>query len=300
MRAFELEVQARLAPLDHPNIVPLLARGRDPDTGERYLVFPWAGESLAEVLADRGAVPWEEWWVEVGQPILEALAHAHRQDVAHRDVKPENVLIEDGLARLTDFGVAKLRRQLSVGLTLKEHLSRPFAPREPDDGIHSASRDVHAWAALSYFAVSGHDSGLAQAADDQYVALDDAARAARPALPPEVDQVLSACLSTSDRPATAGALLSAFEAIGAAGVTRAAATVGEVYVRLPEAVAVTFEEQRDLHSAEVRDVMIRNLSDVVVLPYGDAAQQYRLLGEPASRCSSESPIAAGVCTSFAS
>jgi len=282
VRAFELEVQARLAPLDHPNIVPLLARGRDPDTGERYLVFPWAGESLAEVLADRGAVPWEEWWVEVGQRILEALAHAHRQDVAHRDVKPENVLIDDGVARLTDFGVAKLRRQLSVGLTLKEHISRPFAPREPDDGIHSASRDVHAWAALSYFAVSGHDAGLAKAADDPYVALDDAARAARQALPPEVDQVLSACLSTSDRPATAGALLSAFEAIGAAGVTRAPATVGEVYVRLPEAVAVTFEEQRDLHSAEVRDVMIRNLGDVVVLPYGDAAQQYRLLGDELS------------------
>jgi hypothetical protein len=282
VRAFELEVQARLAPLDHPNIVPLLFHGRDPETGERYLVFPWAGVSLTKVLADRGALPWEEWWLEVGQPILEALAHAHRQEVAHRDVKPDNVLIEDGVARLTDFGVAKLLRQLSVGLTLNEHVSRPFAPREPDDGIHSASRDVHAWAALSYFAVSGHDSGLAQIADDPYVALDDAARAAGPALPPEVDRVLSACLSTSDRPATAGALLSAFEAIGAARTTRRAATVGEVYVRVPEAVSSAFEEQRDLHSAEVRDVMIRNLGDVVVLPYGNAAQQYRLLGDELS------------------
>lgn len=282
VRAFELEVQARLAPLDHPNIVPLLARGRDPDTGERYLVFPWAGVSLTEVLAGRGAVPWEEWWLDVGQPILKALAHAHRQDVAHRDVKPDNVLIEDGVARLTDFGVAKLLRQLSVGLTLNEHVSRPFAPREPDDGIHSASRDVHGWAALSYFAVSGHDPGLAQTADDPYVALDDAARAARPALTAEVDKVLSACLSTADRPATAGALLSAFEAIGAPGATTARAAVGEVYVRLPEPVSRAFEEQRDLHSAEVRDVMVRNLSDVVVLPYAKAAQQYRLLGDELS------------------
>jgi serine/threonine protein kinase len=128
VRAFELEVQARLAPLDHPNIVPLVARGRDPETGERYLVFPWAGVSLTEVLAERGAVPWEEWWLEVGQPILDALAHAHRQDVVHRDVKPGNVLIEDGVARLTDFGVAKLLRRLSVGLTLSEHVSRPPPP----------------------------------------------------------------------------------------------------------------------------------------------------------------------------
>jgi serine/threonine protein kinase len=282
VRAFELEVQARLAPLDHPNIVPLVARGRDPETGERYLVFPWAGVSLTEVLAERGAVPWEEWWLEVGQPILDALAHAHRQDVAHRDVKPGNVLIEDGVARLTDFGVAKLLRQLSVGLTLSEHVSRPFAPREPDDGIHSASRDVHAWAALSYFAVSGHDPGLAQLADDPYVALDDAARAARPALPSEVDAVLSACLSTSGRPATAGALLSEFEAIGAAGTTSGSPSVAEVYVRLPESVARAFEEQRDLHSAEVRDVMTRNLGDVAVLPYGKAEQHYRLLGEELS------------------
>ena len=282
VRAFELEVQARLAPLDHANIVPLVARARDPETGERYLVFPWAGVSLSEVLAERGAVPWEEWWLEVGQPILAALAHAHRQDVAHRDVKPGNVLIEDGVARLTDFGVAKLLRQLSVGLTLNEHVSRPFAPREPDDGIRSASRDVHAWAAMSYFAVSGHDPGLAQIADDPYVVLDDAARAARPVLPPEVDAVLSACLSTSHRPATAGALLSEFDVIGATAATSGRPAVGEVYVRLPEALSRAFEEQRDLHSAEVRDVMRRNLSGVVVLPYGKAEQQYRLLGDELS------------------
>jgi serine/threonine protein kinase len=282
VRAFELEVQARLAPLDHPNIVPLLARGRDPETEERYLVFPWAGVSLIEVLAERGAIPWEEWWLETGRPILDALAHAHRQNVAHRDVKPGNVLIENGVARLTDFGVAKLLRQLSMGLTLNEHVSRPFAPRERDDGIHSASRDVHAWAATSYFALSGHDPGLAQIADDPYVALDDAARAARSVLPPEVDAVLSACLSTSKRPATAGALLGKLDvACGTAPASRPP-IVGEVYVRLPEALAREFEEQRDLHSAEVRDVMIRNLSDVVVLPYANAEQHYRLLGDELS------------------
>jgi len=153
VKAFELEVQARLAPLDHPHIVPLLEHGRDPDTSERYLVFPWAGEPLTNLLRESGAIEWEEWWRAFGRPILDALAHAHRQGVAYRDLKPENVLVEDGVPRLADFGIAKLLGQLRVGLTLAGHASRPFAPDEPDRGIHTPSRDVHAWAALSVFAL---------------------------------------------------------------------------------------------------------------------------------------------------
>jgi serine/threonine protein kinase len=282
VRGFELEVQARLAPLDHPHIVPLLAQGRDPETRERYLVFPWAGVTLTKVLRERGAIAWQEWWLEIGRPILDALAHAHRQDVAHRDVKPGNVLIADGVPRLTDFGVAKLLRQVTVGLTQNEHVSRPFAPREPDNGIQSASRDVHAWAAVSYFAVSGHDPEAAQIADDPYVALDEAAQAARPELPEEIDAALSACLSTAKRPPTAGALLSELDAICATSPANRPVVAGEVWVRLPPEQARGLEEQRDLHSAEVRDLVMRNLRDVVVLPYGQVKHQYRLLGDELS------------------
>jgi serine/threonine protein kinase len=210
VKAFDLEFKAREAPLEHPNIVSLLSRGRDPDTHEPYLVFPWAGRPLTQVLAESGAIGWQQWWTEYGRPVLDALAHAHRQDVVHRDVKPDNVLVdEDGTPRLADFGVAKLMRHARLGgLTLSEHVSRPFAPREADLGPHSRTRDLHAWAAMTYFAVSGHEPGLALEVGDPYTVLDAAARAARPDLPPKVNAALARCLDEPQRrPAAATELL---------------------------------------------------------------------------------------------
>ncbi len=277
VKAFDLEVKARLAPLDHPSIVPLLEQGRDPDTGELYLIFPWAGETLTDVLVRRDPVPWEEWWPEYGRPIVDALAHAHRQNVAHRDVKPDNVLVGDGPPRLADFGVAKLLDNLTVGLTMTEHVSRPFAPPENDTGVHTRTRDVHAWAAMTYFAVSGVEPGRVDP-DDPYAILDEAARAARAALPPDVDTVLARCTGDpATRPATAGELLSILDEC-CATEPETASDLGCVPVRLPPAVAQQLERDRDLFSADVHDLVLRNLRDVAIIPHGQRPGEYRLVG----------------------
>jgi serine/threonine protein kinase len=284
VKAFDLEFKARAAPLAHPNIVPLLSRGQDPETREPYLVFPWVGSPLNHVLAERGAIAWEEWWRVYGRPLLDALAHAHRQDVAHRDLKPDNVLIaEDGHPMLADFGVAKLLRQAAPGLTMADHVSRPFAPPEPDIGVHTRTRDLHAWAALTCFAVSGHEPGRALRVEDPYTVLDAAAAAARGALLVTVADALTRCFDEPQRrPAAASQLLADLDNHCGTGVPLPSEPDGRLQIRVPPTVERQLEEQYDVMSADVRDLLRRTINDAVVLAHGQRPGEYRVVGHELS------------------
>ena len=103
-----LRREARTAArLSHPNIVPLHAFGEV--EGMPYFVMGYVrGESLAARLR-RDTRLSEDDARRILADLAEALDHAHRQGVVHRDVKPDNVLLDDesGRALLTDFGVAK-------------------------------------------------------------------------------------------------------------------------------------------------------------------------------------------------
>ena len=95
------------ARLSHPNIVPLYAFGEVEEMP--YFVMGYVrGESLADRLRREGRLS-EEEARRIFAEIADALDHAHRQGIVHRDIKPDNVLLEDesGRALLTDFGVAK-------------------------------------------------------------------------------------------------------------------------------------------------------------------------------------------------
>ncbi|MBK5257619.1 MAG: protein kinase [Vicinamibacteria bacterium] len=95
------------ARLSHPNIVPLYTFG-DVD-GTLYFVMGYVkGESLATRLKREGKLPVEESR-RILIEVAEALEYAHKLGIVHRDIKPDNVLIEEGTGRalLTDFGIAK-------------------------------------------------------------------------------------------------------------------------------------------------------------------------------------------------
>jgi serine/threonine protein kinase/WD40 repeat protein len=98
----EIEIVAQL---HHPHIVPLYDSG-DAD-GALYYVMPYeAGSSLRQRLAREGPLPLEDA-VLIMRDVCDALAHAHRHGIVHRDIKPDNVLLSGRHAMVTDFGVAK-------------------------------------------------------------------------------------------------------------------------------------------------------------------------------------------------
>jgi eukaryotic-like serine/threonine-protein kinase len=95
-----------VAQLSHPNIVTVIDRGED--NGQQYIVFEYVdGESLKQLVDRSGPLPARRV-VELGLQMAEALAFAHQHGLVHRDVKPQNVLLNpDGEAKVTDFGIAR-------------------------------------------------------------------------------------------------------------------------------------------------------------------------------------------------
>jgi beta-lactam-binding protein with PASTA domain len=94
------------AGLNHPNIVAVYDRGEA--DGSYYIVMEYmSGPDLKRVIRARAPLPPVEA-IDYAQQILAALGAAHRRDVIHRDVKPQNVLVaEDGHLKVTDFGIAR-------------------------------------------------------------------------------------------------------------------------------------------------------------------------------------------------
>lgn len=270
---FEREQQA-LARLVHPNVVRLLATGRDQGTNQRYLVFPWYPTRLQDHLKTVGALSWSAWWDGFGRPILTALELIHRQEVIHRDLKPANIMLEDdGTPVIIDFGIAKLERVLAPELTVGGE-SLPFTPPEAQTPPrYMSTRDVHAWGALTVFAVSGDEP---YPEDDRPEAdvLAAAVEHARPRLPSGVASAITRCLEVEPglRPPTGGVLLADVEAALAgeerAHQARLGAEAPVVYLRLTGRARDTLESERDLFSAEVDELVDEDLyGEYAVLPF---------------------------------
>src|ERR671935_945476 len=102
---FRREARA-VASLSHPNIVTILDRGED--EGRQFLVFELVeGQTLADVLREEGRLPVRRA-LEIAIQVARGLAFAHEQGLVHRDVKPQNVILNgDGRAKVTDFGIAR-------------------------------------------------------------------------------------------------------------------------------------------------------------------------------------------------
>lgn len=105
-RRFAREAKAAAAVL-HPNVIPIHSVASDASVP--YLVMAYVrGGSVQQRLENEGALPLVEI-LRIGSQIAEGLAAAHDQGLVHRDVKPENVLLEEGIERvtITDFGLAR-------------------------------------------------------------------------------------------------------------------------------------------------------------------------------------------------
>ena len=133
---FRREARA-VAQLAHPNVVTVIDRGEH--ESRQYIVFEYVdGENLKQLVEREGPLPVRQI-IELGLQVAHALASAHARGVVHRDVKPQNVLLsEEGVPKVTDFGIARTSDVESVTLTgtvmgTSEYISPEQARGEPVD-----------------------------------------------------------------------------------------------------------------------------------------------------------------------
>jgi serine/threonine-protein kinase len=112
---FQREARAARS-LVHPNIVQVLDIGADQDTF--FIVMEYLdGQTVRELIELAGAITLDRA-VDIMTVACEALAYAHDQDIIHRDVKPDNIMVlRNGLVKLTDFGLAAIVTERGVTQT---------------------------------------------------------------------------------------------------------------------------------------------------------------------------------------
>jgi tRNA A-37 threonylcarbamoyl transferase component Bud32 len=144
-----------VAQLQHPNIVTVIDRGEE--DGRQYIVFEYIdGENLKELVVKRGRLDVREA-LEIAVEVARALAFAHGHGLVHRDVKPQNVLLNgDGRAKVTDFGIARsvdVEGMTSTGMVLGT--SNYIAPEQASGEPVDAHTDVYALGVVIYELLAG-------------------------------------------------------------------------------------------------------------------------------------------------
>ena len=116
---FEIEAQSA-ASLSHPNIVSIYDVGSEyiNDNHVQYIVMELIkGKTLKQIIVERGTISNEDT-VDYSIQIAEALRAAHKNNIIHRDIKPQNIMITDeGMAKVTDFGIARISTAATITYT---------------------------------------------------------------------------------------------------------------------------------------------------------------------------------------
>lgn len=202
-----------LSSLDHPGIVRLYDAGVADD--RPFLVVELVeGPTLRERL-NYGPLTLEQARI-LGRDVAEALAHAHEHDLIHQDVTPSNILLEEGRARLTDFGICTPPRTKSDNDGAMSGTSGYTAVEQLLGGPVSSAADVHALGLVLLEALTGHKEF-----DGSPLAAAVARVRRQPAIPSELPspwpQLLSAMTARdpAKRPsaATVAAYLDAYQAM---------------------------------------------------------------------------------------
>ena len=183
------------ARLSHPNVVRVFDTGVD--EGICFIVMELVeGQTFEDILRDRGPLPPEEA-AAIVRGVLLGLAHAHREGVVHRDVKPANVLVDrSGLVKVTDFGIAKAAFTEEDLTTTGSLLgtARYLAPEQVSGDPIDGRSDIYSAGVVLYEALTGRppfeaDSHIATAT--MRMAKDPAPpRAIRPGIPRPLDALV--------------------------------------------------------------------------------------------------------------
>lgn len=222
-----------LQSLSHPNIVRCRKAGID-DTDTYFLVLDWVDRNLDDLLKSAG--PWTSWdrlATDIAIPLIDALAYTHLKQIEHRDIKPQNVLIDDdGIPLLADFGIAKLRgEEETTSHTVAAWHSKPYAPPELNADVRYV-RDVYSMGVLLIQCMTA----------ERLTDLIQVERALESIpVPLDVRGLLRSCIATeaADRPKNASDLLSGLRSIQKRHGVKQQVNSNPIWLRLTKAATTS-------------------------------------------------------------
>ncbi len=197
---FQREARAASA-LQHPNIVQVFDYGQSGDS--YYIVMEYIdGMDLRRYLKRRGVLPIERG-VQIARDVSLGLGAAHRRGIVHRDVKPQNIMLnDDGVVKLTDFGIASMykdadaERLTTTGMTLGT--VQYYAPEQAQGEIVRPSADIYALGIVMYEMLTGQtpfegDTPVAVAMK-HIQELPEPPSSLNPRIPPALERIILRCL----------------------------------------------------------------------------------------------------------
>ena len=114
------------------------------------------GKTLKDIITEEGVLSWK-WSVNIAIQIASALETAHKHNIIHRDIKPHNIIItEDGMAKVTDFGIAKAVSNSTItafGTTIGS--VHYFSPEHARGGFTDAKSDIYSLGIVMYEMLTG-------------------------------------------------------------------------------------------------------------------------------------------------
>ena len=287
----EIRIVARLA---HPHVLPLHDSGEIAAQGDAppllYYVMPFvAGPSLRDRLRSEAQLPVDDV-LRIARTVASALDHAHRHDVLHRDVKPENILLQDGEAVVADFGIARALRgaigetRTMPGLALGTPNYMSPEQASGDERIDARS-DQYALACVVYEMLTGQppfSGGTWRATLLLHLqAPAPSARTLRPDVPTAVDRAVQRALAKN--PDERYASLAEFGEALAASRTGSTAAVGDIPATRSIAVLpfvnASPDPDNEYFSDGMTDELIHLLAQVDGLRVAPRASVFALKGQ---------------------
>jgi serine/threonine protein kinase/Flp pilus assembly protein TadD len=263
----EIEIAAGL---NHPHILTLIDSGSA--DGLLYYVMPFVeGESLRGRLVREGRLPVGEA-VELACKVAGALAYAHTRGVVHRDVKPENVMLHQGEAMVTDFGIAKALSgggesltQTGMSLGTPAYMSPEQASGEREIDGRS---DIYSLGCMLYEMLAGEPPFTGPTVQAIIVRrfTEDVrpVRKLRPEVPEEVERALLRALARvpGERFAAAGQFAQALSAAGTRTPPGGAPTIVTASHRVARSIAVL--PFADMSASKDQDYFCEGIAEEII------------------------------------